>query len=351
MATAEILRTYSGPELKRMIRATNITGYSKLKKEELITLMMRAEHKERFKTIQPKSKRKGKQEDSKELKKKQKLNRQFLKQVKDTKAIEIYEDKMKFKKEVKKEFGAKPPPKIQELLDEGGLDEDAVPIQFTQKELKAQQKLFNELMKIKEKSKEGGAKPSVAKSVPKGIKKEVPQGTKKEVPKGAEKKEVPKEKKKLSKVFNDLSASQKKKLEQFVDEDILSSNLKSQQRAFNNIKGINEDTKITSEEGEDNLKKLQAFSSLQEIADEQDDETKFYELIYGKIKKNEVKKGILETSKFLMDRYRDISASDLGGLRSFFKKYDDVLLTKLRKHNKDAYKVVGPKTQRAKSGE
>lgn len=335
MATAEILRTYSGPELKRMIRATNITGYSKLKKEELITLMMRAEHKERFKTIQPKSKRKGKQEDSKELKKKQKLNRQFLKQVKDTKAIEIYEDKMKFKKEVKKEFGAKPPPKVQELLDEGGLDEDAVPIQFTQKELKAQQKLFNELMKIKEKSKEGGAKPSVAKSVPKG----------------AEKKEVPKEKKKLSKVFNDLSASQKKKLEQFVDEDILSSNLKSQQRAFNNIKGINEDTKITSEEGEDNLKKLQAFSSLQEIADEQDDETKFYELIYGKIKKNEVKKGILETSKFLMDRYRDISASDLGGLRSFFKKYDDVLLTKLRKHNKDAYKVVGPKTQRAKSGE
>ncbi len=339
MATAEILRTYSGPELKRMIRATNITGYSKLKKEELITLMMRAEHKERFKSIQPKSKRKGKQDDSKELKKKQKLNRQFLKQVKDTKAIEIYEDKMKLKKEVKKEFGAKPPPKVQELLDEGGLDEDAVPIQFTPKELKAQQKLFNELMKIKEKSKEGGAKPSPPKSVPKGTKKEEP------------KKEAPKEKKKLSKVFNNLSSTQKKKLEQFVDEDILSSNIKSQQRAFNNIKEINEDTKITSEEGDDNLKKLQAFSSLQELSDEPDDETKFYELVYGKIKKSEVKKGILETSKFLMDRYRDISASELGGLRSFFKKYDDVLLSKLRKHNKDAYKAVGPKTQRAKKQE
>lgn len=55
----EILETYKLPELKKMIRATNITGYSKLKKDELIKLMIRPEHIERFKSIKPKSARVG----------------------------------------------------------------------------------------------------------------------------------------------------------------------------------------------------------------------------------------------------------------------------------------------------
>jgi len=40
-----------------MIRATNITGYSRLKKDELIKLMIRPEHIARFKNIKSKSDR------------------------------------------------------------------------------------------------------------------------------------------------------------------------------------------------------------------------------------------------------------------------------------------------------
>lgn len=53
------MNEYTVPELKKIIRATNISGYSKLGKEGLIKLMMRPEHKERFKDIRPKSERMG----------------------------------------------------------------------------------------------------------------------------------------------------------------------------------------------------------------------------------------------------------------------------------------------------
>ena len=53
----DILQSYTAAELKRMIKATNITGYSKLKKDELIKLMIRPENIERFKSIKPKSAR------------------------------------------------------------------------------------------------------------------------------------------------------------------------------------------------------------------------------------------------------------------------------------------------------
>lgn len=53
----EILESYKLPELKRIVRATNITGYSKLKKDELIKLMMRPEHIDRFRGLKSKDKR------------------------------------------------------------------------------------------------------------------------------------------------------------------------------------------------------------------------------------------------------------------------------------------------------
>jgi len=55
----EILESYTTPELKKMIKATNLTGYSKLKKDELIKLMIRPENIERFQSIKPKSARLG----------------------------------------------------------------------------------------------------------------------------------------------------------------------------------------------------------------------------------------------------------------------------------------------------
>lgn len=53
----EILESYKLPELKRIVRATNITGYSKLKKDELIKLMMRPEHIERFRNLKSQGER------------------------------------------------------------------------------------------------------------------------------------------------------------------------------------------------------------------------------------------------------------------------------------------------------
>ena len=53
----EILESYKLPELKRIVRATNITGYSKLKKDELIKLMMRPENIDRFRGLKNKNER------------------------------------------------------------------------------------------------------------------------------------------------------------------------------------------------------------------------------------------------------------------------------------------------------
>ena len=53
----DILNTYKLRELKKIVSATNIKGYSKLTKPELIKLMMREENIDRFKSIKPKSAR------------------------------------------------------------------------------------------------------------------------------------------------------------------------------------------------------------------------------------------------------------------------------------------------------
>ena len=50
----DILNTYNLGELKKMISNTNIKGYSKLKKDELIKLMIKEENIDKFKNIKPK---------------------------------------------------------------------------------------------------------------------------------------------------------------------------------------------------------------------------------------------------------------------------------------------------------
>ena len=52
----DILKSYSVKELKKFISSTNIKGYSKLKKDDIIKLMMKPEHKDKFKNIKMKSK-------------------------------------------------------------------------------------------------------------------------------------------------------------------------------------------------------------------------------------------------------------------------------------------------------
>jgi hypothetical protein len=85
----DILNTYKLPELKKMVRATNITGYSKLTKDQLIKLMTRPEHIDRFKTIKPKSERMGGGVGAK-------VNRQFKKKAKiPRKKFELQEESKK----------------------------------------------------------------------------------------------------------------------------------------------------------------------------------------------------------------------------------------------------------------
>ena len=52
----KVLNSHTMPELKREIRKTNITGYSKLKKGGLVSLMARKEHKEKFSHLKFKQK-------------------------------------------------------------------------------------------------------------------------------------------------------------------------------------------------------------------------------------------------------------------------------------------------------
>jgi len=110
----EILQSYTAPELKKMIRSANITNYSKLKKDGLIELMLRPEHIERFKDIQPKSKRQAPNATERSEKLKAQLNREFKKKskpyqqkkafVEDSKKIEKQmAEKMKKLREKKKE--------------------------------------------------------------------------------------------------------------------------------------------------------------------------------------------------------------------------------------------------------
>lgn len=114
----EILQSYTSPELKKMIRSANITNYSKLKKDGLIELMLRPEHIERFKDIQPKSKRLPPNATDKAEKLKAQLNREFKKKskpyqqkkafVEDSKKIEKQmAEKMKKLREKKKEKALK----------------------------------------------------------------------------------------------------------------------------------------------------------------------------------------------------------------------------------------------------
>jgi|DEB0MinimDraft_6_1074348.scaffolds.fasta_scaffold14518_5 hypothetical protein len=117
MPSAEILNSYSLPELKKIIRATNITGYSKLKKDELIKLMLRPEHKSKFEGLMKKEKRTGVGTE-KDMKKRMALVREFKKKAKRPREIaEFKEAQEKIEKQLKKKFPKKEEPKKERISD------------------------------------------------------------------------------------------------------------------------------------------------------------------------------------------------------------------------------------------
>ena len=103
MPTKEILNSYTLTELKRFVSQSNIKGYSKFKsanKSELIDLMLKPEHKDRFHHIKMKEK---KEKPKKEVKPKSQPKTKAKKEVKA---------KEQPKPKAKKELKPKEQPKI-----------------------------------------------------------------------------------------------------------------------------------------------------------------------------------------------------------------------------------------------
>ena len=64
MPTVAILKSHSSMFLKKELSKTNIKGYSKMKKDEVIALMMKPEHKDRFHHIVMAEKKKPAKKDT-----------------------------------------------------------------------------------------------------------------------------------------------------------------------------------------------------------------------------------------------------------------------------------------------
>jgi hypothetical protein len=150
MPTLEILNSYSLPELKKIIRATNITGYSKLKKAELVKLMLRPEHKSKFEGLMKRDKRVPDVMDSKRTK----LNREFKKKAK--KARDVFEfkeaskkigEQLKKKKFPKKEEPKKEEPKKERISNRPILTKEE--LKKIQEEKKAKAKLVAQKIRAK----------------------------------------------------------------------------------------------------------------------------------------------------------------------------------------------------------
>ena len=115
----EVLESYSLSELKKIISNTNIKGYSRLKKPELVKLMMRPEHKDSFKDLKPKEARTG-IADEKDMKKRMALVREFKKKAKRPREVfELKEAQKKIEEQMKKKEEKKKEKKEKKVKESG----------------------------------------------------------------------------------------------------------------------------------------------------------------------------------------------------------------------------------------
>jgi hypothetical protein len=77
MITKEILESHPVSVLKKEISKTNIKGYSKMKKTEIVSLMLKPEHSKRFSHIKKKGEAPKKEAPKKEAPKKIVIKRKF----------------------------------------------------------------------------------------------------------------------------------------------------------------------------------------------------------------------------------------------------------------------------------
>lgn len=156
----------------------------------------------------------------------------------------------------------------------------------------------------------------------------------------------------LSKVFLNLSSQKKKMLQELIDNDELSSNKKSQKRAFNNLEDTHNKFVSDSEDIEDVFERMKSASEIQDMIDDDEDELKLYSILYGKPTKKLVDENLIGGAKFLLNNYKKLSAQQLGGFRSFLNSFDLGIQRKLIRENREAYlaNVASIKDQTGQKG-
>jgi|TARA_R110002153_G_scaffold1818_5_gene9131 hypothetical protein len=252
MPTNEILNSHSVSTLKKEISKTNIKGYSKMKKAEIISLMMKPEHSKRFSHIKMKDKTVIKKEPKKETPKKEEKPKAKLgesgigkKRKRENKPIKkkVIDVAMP-KKEPKKE-----PKKIPKIT-------------ITEEE-KPKQKVYSKGGKFFKPKEVKSKLPPIPKS---NIKIRLP---KKEEPKKEEpKKKEPKKKKEKEKTLSQIPSNLKKLWKEFVNERVGSFLEKYQLEEYESLKNMEERFRdLEIKKKDKTLRAKEKFNIINDIGD------------------------------------------------------------------------------------
>lgn len=155
----------------------------------------------------------------------------------------------------------------------------------------------------------------------------------------------------LSKVFQGLSNDKRNKLKKMIEDDELSSNKKSQKRAFNIVNDINlglsedltdeNDLEMFEEDPEGlknvRLQQMQSAAELKDILDDDDDTTKLYLLLFRKRSPKELNSILMNNAEELLKDYKQLNASQLSGLRSYINSFSKKEQSQLIRNQRDAY--------------
>ena len=243
MPTNEILNSHSVSTLKKEISKTNIKGYSKMKKAEIISLMMKPEHSKRFSHIKIKDKTVIKKEPKKEEKPKAKLGESGIgkKRKRENKPIK--------KKVIDVAMPKKEPKKIPKIT-------------ITEEE-KPKQKVYSKGGKFFKPKEVKSKLPPIPKS---NIKIRLP---KKEEPKKEEpKKKEPKKKKEKEKTLSQIPSNLKKLWKEFVNERVGSFLEKYQLEEYESLKNMEERFRdLEIKKKDKTLRAKEKFNIINDIGD------------------------------------------------------------------------------------
>jgi hypothetical protein len=324
MATSEILKTYNAAELKRMIRAANITGYSKLKKDELIKLMLRKEHQPRFKSIKSKSERTASMPQQKkvlgELKKKQKASKkqdEFYKKSGFTPPKDLPPPAKKVIEPTRAKGKKPPPPPSKAKVVE-------------KKVLKTKAKLSN-LERSSSQTKqdrldEAEGKKKVIKKQTQSVASRLDEA---EGKKKGEAKPPTVDGVKVAKTIRQQFPEYVKKVVDATKKDLLPNGGTPQKRKFMFLYDI-----FTGLKSEDSIDELDGLGTALELIEDDDDSLEAYNILFGKLNKNKLEKRYIDLIFFLLAS-GDRSKIQLG--RSALNNAEEELQKKMVKKNRVLY--------------